>query len=548
MTEDTFKDLCLCGETTKVQFKESFTSQKEIAKEMIAFANTKGGVILFGVEDKCGKLVGLSYDEIQVISRELGNAANEQVRPTIYIETEVVRVEEKHFLICSVEEGKNKPYKNLNGEIWVKQGADKRRITENSEILALFQDSGSYQPDAAGVNGTTFNDLDRYAIDEYLQKVYATTLDGFGGKAEQVLKNIHILNHHGVPTLAGYLFFGKHPEYNCPTCMVKAVSFFGNDLAGTQYRDSKEILGNMPQLYDKSMAFLKANLHNVQEEGASFNTLGKLEIAEEVLEEVVQNALVHRDLLRPAPIRLFVFDDRVEVISPGALAGGLTEEDIRNGKTYQRNPYMATFATNALYYKGIGSGIVRILAEYPEIQLENDVSAKEFKVIIERPIQKSDVTTQKGALKDSDTIQKSDVTTQKGALKDSDTIQKSDVTIQKEALKDSDTIQKSDVTIQKEALKDSDTIQKSDVTIQKEALKDSDTIQKSDSTIQKNLDSSQVSVLNFFREHPKATIDDMVAELNDLSLGGVKFIIAKLQKKGLLKRVGGRKHGEWQVL
>ena len=320
-----------------------------------------------------------------------------------------------------------------------------------------------------------------------------------------MLKNIHILNHHGVPTLAGYLFFGKHPEYNCPTCMVKAVSFFGNELAGTQYRDSKEILGNMPQLYDKSMAFLKANLHNVQEEGASFNTLGKLEIAEEVLEEVVQNALVHRDLLRPAPIRLFVFDDRVEVISPGALAGGLTEEDIRNGKTYQRNPYMATFATNALYYKGIGSGIVRILAEYPEIQLENDVSAKEFKVIIER------------------TIQKSDVTTQKGALKDSDTIQKSDVTIQKEALKDSDTIQKSDVTIQKEALKDSD-------------------------TIQKNLDSSQVSVLNFFREHPKATIDDMVAELNDLSLGGVKFIIAKLQKKGLLKRVGGRKHGEWQVL
>ena len=494
MTEDVFKDLCLCGETTKVQFKESFTSQKEIAKEMIAFANTKGGVILFGVEDKSGKLVGLSYKEIQVISRELGNAANEQVRPTIYIETEVVRMEEKHFLICSVEEGKNKPYKNLNGEIWVKQGADKRRITENSEILALFQDSGSYQPDAVGVNGTTFDDLDRYAIDEYLQKVYATTLDGFGGKAEQVLKNIHILNHHGVPTLAGYLFFGKHPEYNCPTCMVKAVSFFGNDLAGTQYRDSKEILGNMPQLYDKSMAFLKANLHNVQEEGASFNTLGKLEIAEEVLEEVVQNALVHRDLLRPAPIRLFVFDDRVEVISPGALAGGLTEEDIRNGKTYQRNPYMATFATNALYYKGIGSGIVRILAEYPEIQLENDDSAKEFKVIIERTIQKSDVTTQK------------------------------------------------------EALKDSDTIQKSDSTIQKEALKDSNTIQKSDSTIQKNLDPSQVRVLNFFREHPKATIDEMVAELNGLSLGGVKFIIAKLQKNGLLKRVGGRKHGEWKVL
>lgn len=490
MTEDTFKDLCLCGETTKVQFKEAFTSQKEIAKEMIAFANSKGGVILFGVEDKSGKLVGLSYDEIQVISRELGNAANEQVRPTIYIDTEVVRMDEKHFLICSIEEGKNKPYKNLNGEIWVKQGADKRRITENAEILSLFQDSGSYQPDAAGVNGTTFDDLDRYAIDDFLQKVYATTLDGFGGKAEQVLKNIHVLNHNSVPTLAGYLFFGKHPEYNCPTCMVKAVSFFGNDLAGTQYRDTKEILGNMPQLYDKSMAFLKANLHNVQEKGASFNTVGKLEIAEEVLEEVVQNALVHRDLLRSAPIRILIFDNRVEIISPGALAGGLTEEDIRNGKTYQRNPYMATFATNALHYKGIGSGIVRILAEYPDIQLDNDDSAKEFKVTVWR-----------AKSKDKSTTQKSEITTQKESLKDISTTQK-----------------------------------------------DECATQKSESTTQKDLDATQKNVLEFFKNNPKGTRVEAANALGDITEDGVKFVIGKLQQKGLLKRVGGRKHGEWQVL
>ena len=490
MTEDTFKDLCLCGETTKVQFKEAFTSQKEIAKEMIAFANSKGGVILFGVEDKSGKLVGLSYDEIQVISRELGNAANEQVRPTIYIDTEVVRMDEKHFLICSIEEGKNKPYKNLNGEIWVKQGADKRRITENAEILSLFQDSGSYQPDAAGVNGTTFDDLDRYAIDDYLQKVYATTLDGFGGKAEQVLKNIHVLNHNSVPTLAGYLFFGKHPEYNCPTCMVKAVSFFGNDLAGTQYRDTKEILGNMPQLYDKTMAFLKANLHNVQEKGASFNTVGKLEIAEEVLEEVVQNALVHRDLLRSAPIRILIFDNRVEIISPGALAGGLTEEDIRNGKTYQRNPYMATFATNALHYKGIGSGIVRILAEYPDIQLDNDDSAKEFKVTVWR-----------AKSKDKSTTQKSGITTQKESLKDISTTQK-----------------------------------------------DECATQKSESTTQKDLDATQKNVLEFFKNNPKGTRVEAANALGDITEDGVKFVIGKLQQKGLLKRVGGRKHGEWQVL
>ena len=74
---------------------------------------------------------------------------------------------------------------------------------------------------------------------------------------------------------------------------------------------------------------------------------------------------------------------------------------------------MATFATNALYYKGIGSGIVRILAEYPEIQLENDASAKEFKVIIKRIIQKSESATQKGQFEDIDTTQKREIATQK---------------------------------------------------------------------------------------------------------------------------------------
>ena len=184
MTEEELKDMCLCGETTKVQFKESPIAQKDAAREMIAFANSKGGVILFGVEDKTGVIKGLSYEEIQQMSREMGNAANEQVKPTIYIEIEVMRVDGKHVLVCSVAEGCNKPYKNLQGEIWVKQGADKRRITEKAEILGLFQDSGSYHPEAAGVNDTTFADLDRYALDDYLQKVYSTSLDGFGNSAE----------------------------------------------------------------------------------------------------------------------------------------------------------------------------------------------------------------------------------------------------------------------------------------------------------------------------------------------------------------------------
>ena len=157
---------------------------------------------------------------------------------------------------------------------------------------------------------------------------------------------------------------------------------------------------------------------------------------------------------------------------------------------------MATFATNALYYKGIGSGIVRILAEYPEIQLENDASAKEFKVIIKRIIQKREAATQKreaATQKREAATQKRETATQKGQFEDIDTTQKKEI------------------------------------------------------ATQKNLDTTQKKVLEYFKDNPKATRVDAANALGNITEDGVKFIIAKLQKKGLLKRVGGRKYGEWLV-
>lgn len=514
MTEDTFKDLCLCGETTKVQFKESFTSQKEIAKEMIAFANSKGGVILFGVEDKSGKLVGLSYDEIQVISRELGNAANEQVRPTIYIDTEVVRIGEKHFLICSIEEGKNKPYKNLNGEIWVKQGADKRRITENIEILGLFQTTGNYHPEEDGERGSSMNDLEMAYVRDYFKRVYDREIEDFDQPLERMLRSLGILKQNGELTRAGVLFFGKTPQQYERSVVIKAVVFAGNELGDTNYIDSRDISGTLPRMFYEGMAFLKSYLHHEQK-GQNFNSVGILEIPEVVLEELLQNALVHFDLLNHAAIRLLIFNDRIEIINSGCLYGGLTVDDIKLGVSRQRNPLMAGFAAKTMIYRGLGSGIVRAMREDNHIDFDNEVSANQFKVTIWRTTQKSESSTQKKPLKDSNTIQK-----------DSNTIQKSDTTTQK-----------SEIATQKESLKDISTTQK-----------DECATQKSESTTQKDLDTTQKKVLEFFKNNPKGTRVEAANALGDITEDGVKFVIGKLQQKGLLKRVGGRKHGEWQVL
>ena len=489
MTAEELKDICLCGETTKVQFKEAPIPQKELAREMIAFANSKGGVMLFGVADKTGDIKGLSYEEIQETSRELGNAANEQVKPTIYIETEVVRVDGKHVLVCSIAEGRNKPYKNLQGEIWVKQGADKRRITENAEILGLFQDSGSYQPEKDAEAGSSIKDLEMAYLREYFESVYGKEIEDFDQPLDRMLHSLSVLTDKGEVTRVGMLFFGKNPQQYEPSVVVKAVAFAGNDIGDTNYLDSRDITGTLPRMFKEGMAFMKSYLHHEQK-GQNFNSVGILEISEVVLEELLQNALVHFDLLHHAAIRLLIFDDRIEIVNPGCLYGGLKIDDIKLGVSRQRNPLMAGFAARTMIYRGLGSGIKRVVRENVCIDFDNEESANQFKVTVWRTIQKSGSTTQK-----------SEITTQKDALKDNGTTQKSD-----------------------------------------------STTQKSDFTTQKDLDTTQKKVLEYFRNHPTGTRAEAAIAIGDITEDGVKFTIGKLQQKGLLKRVGGRKHGEWQVL
>ena len=307
MNAKEIKELCALGENSKVQFKLRIDNPSKIAAEIVAFANYRGGTILIGVEDKTGEIVGLTYDEVQQISRDVGNVANNSVRPTVYLQTETVDVDGKTVLVVNVNEGIDKPYKDQSGNIWIKQGSDKRRIVENAEMLALFQESGSFRPDEKGVRRTSINDIDMMLLNEYLEQYYGKRSDEFGLPVEQLLQNLQIMTKDGRVTLAGLQFFGKHPQMYEPAFVIKAVSFFGNDMGGLEYRDSKDITGTIPRMFEGGIAFLNANLHSIQA-GQSFNSVGKLEISEVALKEILQNALVHRDYLIQAPIRIMIFD------------------------------------------------------------------------------------------------------------------------------------------------------------------------------------------------------------------------------------------------
>lgn len=508
MTTEEFVELCQCGETTRVQYKECFTTQTKIAQEMVAFANTHGGAILFGVKDKTGEMLGLTFKQLQDTGLELGNTANEQVKPAIYIETEVVKVEDKRFLVCHIAEGKNKPYKTNNGEIWVKQGQDKRRVTENSEILELFQDSGLYYAEDSAVKDSSVGDLEMSYLRDYFQKVYGKSIEEFDQPLESMLTSLGILNKAGELTRAGVLFFGKHPQQFERAFKIKAVAFVGNSIGGSEYIDSRDIEGTIPWMFREGMAFLKSMLHHLQD-GQNFNSVGVLEIPEVVLEELLQNALVHLDLLHPAAIRLMVFENRVEIVNPGKLYGGLKVEDIRLGASKQRNPLMADFAARTMLYRGLGSGIVRALREDVVIDFMNEEEANQFRVIIWRT-------------NDMEQIEqfRQDLYAQG--------------TIQKEGENVDDTIQKRNEYIQKTIQMDIDTIQKG--------------IQKVLHERQQTITELQLSILLYFAKHPTASRKDFINDTEGATEGGTITAIGRLQDLRLLSRRGGRKSGYWFVV
>ena len=383
MKAEEIKILIAGGETSKVQFKRTFRAAEDIANELVAFSNSRGGLLIIGIDDKKGTITGLTYEELQKIGNLVAAAANDGVRPSVYPIVDTIDIDGKMVMTVEVEKGMEAPYKNQKGEIYVKQGPDKRRVTDNLELLRLFYNSSSYQPDRAGVDGTSIEDIDKIRLEEFFKKYYHQTLDQLEMPLPRILHNLDILDERGRLTMAGLLFFGKTPRFKYDWFMIKAVWFYGNSIGETDYRDSRDVVGTIPYMFEKGMDFLDSVLHHVQG-GQNFNSVGILEIPEVALREILQNALIHRSWLTPAPIRLLVFADRVEIISPGALPNNLTVDDIKLGNAFQRNQLAATLCAKTMDYRGLGSGIVRALRADSDIEFHNEESGDQFRVILWR--------------------------------------------------------------------------------------------------------------------------------------------------------------------
>lgn len=381
MTESDLIQILARGEDSQHQFKRDATNADGLAAELVALANSGGGQVLLGVADD-GSVLGLDAAAVRRLNQLVSNTASQHVRPPLSPLSHNVQTAQGLVMVVTVPDGLNKPYMDLQGRVWVKSGADKRHVTAREEMQRMFQRAGLLQADQVPVRNATAADIDERAFGRYFERRYGQSLEAAGLPVVQLMENLQ-LAQDGVPNLAGLLLFGKQPQRLLQVCQIGAVWFPGTHLGDVNYLDSENIDGPLAEQFQRGMAFIKRSLHHVQA-GRGFNTLGQLEVPEEAFVELLVNALVHRDFFVSATIRLFVFTDRVEIISPGHLPDSLTPEQIRSGVSNRRNKVLAEHAAHILPYRGLGTGVPRALGAWPKIDLVDEREANQFRAVVWR--------------------------------------------------------------------------------------------------------------------------------------------------------------------
>ena len=268
----------------------------------------------------------------------------------------------------------DKPYFDNNGVIWLKTGADKRRVNSKEELRRLFQISAQFYadelPTQAGVDK-----LDKLRFRDFLREVHNQEYPDSSEEMVRLLQNMNLATEDGYLNLAGVLMFAEQPEWITPQFVVKAIRYPGNKIHVTDYVDTEDFAGPLSKVFDDTLAFVVRNLHKVQA-GRGVNAPGLPEVPISVFEELLVNALVHRDYLISAPIRLFIFDNCIEIISPGHLPNNLTVEKILSGNSNIRNPILVSYVAKGLLpYHGLGSGIKRALDAWPQIDFVDNHEA-----------------------------------------------------------------------------------------------------------------------------------------------------------------------------
>jgi ATP-dependent DNA helicase RecG len=358
------------GENSGVEFKRDVLENHALAKELVAFSNLSGGMVLLGVEDD-GTISGITRPDLE---EWVMTTCRDKIRPGIIPFFEVVREIEpgKDVAIVSVTRGYDvhSLWHNNRNTYYVRVGTQSREPSPE-ELGRLFQQRGTFRAELRPVSGATLADFDRRRLRDYFGRIrqQAVPSDEDDAAWQTLLVNTEIMTEEGV-TVGGLLLFGTTPNRFLAHAGIDAAAFQGTE-KDYAAQERAALRGPMTPLLDVNSAVVENGLVEQALEFVRRNTpvtavlengrrIEKTTYPPEVLREAVVNALIHRDyLLTSTDIELAVYSDRLEIISPGRLPNGITPERMRTGCRAARNQLLKDVMRDYRYLEHMGMGIPR---------------------------------------------------------------------------------------------------------------------------------------------------------------------------------------------
>ncbi len=373
-------------ESNNLEFKEKFPDIPRLLREVIAFCNTYGGRILIGVTDQ-RKVIGLPEADIELALETLPHTIHQAIFPHVIPKVYTQRFENSLLLVIQVSEGMSKPYflksKGLDAGTFVRVGRSSVKA-DSSVIRELeWRNKGRF-PDEHPVYGSTIKDLDLSGLNHIFER---KGIPHPKSELSTVARSYRVLcedQGETLPTLAGIMLLGNHPEEYFPESYVVCTHFKGSegrdvirtiDARGTLFAQFASVYQFLLEVLSKSFI-----IRSVKREE-------KLEIPEVALREVLVNALVHRDYAIQAPIKIAIYQNRVEFFSPGSFPGPLQVSHLEDGITYVRNAYICKMFREFGYIEKMGTGFRELFRHYrlSNLQKPQVIEGENFvKVILPR--------------------------------------------------------------------------------------------------------------------------------------------------------------------
>lgn len=380
-------------ESALLEFKRSASNNKQsIIKTVIGYANTYGGQIIIGVEDN-QEITGIDEQEVQKLYDDLTRSIYDSVTPSLFPSIHTKRFGDKLVMIIDIAEGASKPYhlssKQLNESTYVRLGA--HTMLASADIIHQLQWQGRRKfLDEMPVYNASKNDFDIHSFKKFLTQRHqkSTNVD----INEMLLHYEVLIKDRGkiYPSVAGLLLFGKAPEKFFPEAFIICTHFSG--VAGREVIATRDSTGNLLQQYKDTIAFILSRLNTSFKIRGTQRREEQLEIPAEAIREIVINAIVHRNYQIAGPSKIAIYDDRLEIFSPGNFPGPLVVDKVDIGVTYIRNTIVTRVFRDIGIIEKLGSGFITLFESYSKMGLPTPVVMEGVgfvKCILPRPTAKN---------------------------------------------------------------------------------------------------------------------------------------------------------------